>query len=215
MDTSRAVVDAGKANQADMRKCTVSERSGGHFCSLGLPGDCQVYFGASGKRALGGVLELPGGLLGASSALLGLLLGASWSLLGPQGRRAPDVRYNTLSGSLLGAVLGASWAVFGALWLSLSAPGESWSPLVSLCGCVGAILAAFWAVVERRQAEKAGTPKTFENYRKINVFCSLVPSWGPPGESLVGLRERLGSFLGRLGAVLGVLERPLGVSGPS
>ena len=99
--------------------------------------------------------------------------------------------------------------------LSLSAPGESWSPLVSLCGCVGAILAAFWAVVERRQAEKAGTPKTFENYRKINVFCSLVPSWGPPGESLVGLRGRLGGFLGRLGAVLGVLERPLGVSGPS
>ena len=159
LGTSRAVVDAGKANQADMRKCTVSERSGGHFCSLGLPGDCQVYFGASGKRALGGVLELPGGLLGASSALLGLLLGASWSLLGPQGRRAPDVRYNTLSGSLLGAVLGASWAVFGALWAVFE---RSWGVLEPSCEPLWLCWSDLGGLLGRRGASasrKGGNPK--------------------------------------------------------
>ena len=97
--------------------------------------------------------------LAASSALLGRLLGASWSLLGPQGRRDPDVRYNTLSGSLLGAVLGDSWAVFGALWAVFE---RSWGVLEPSCEPLWLCWSDLGGLLGRRGASasrKGGNPK--------------------------------------------------------
>ena len=41
-----------------------------------------------------------------------------------------------------------------------------------------------------------------------------LASWGPLGRARGALVERLGSFLGRLGAILSVLERSFGDSRP-
>ena len=51
------------------------------------------------------------------------------------------------------AFLGASWAVLGVLLVRLGA----------FLGRLGEVLEATWAVLERRDAEKARTQKTFKN----------------------------------------------------
>ena len=43
----------------------------------------------------------------------------------------------------------------------------------------------------------------------------ILPYWGPLGRPLGGLLARFGGHLSRLGTIVGVLERSLGVSGPS
>eukprot|EP00959_Pyramimonas_sp_CCMP1952_P379760 7955038-Pyramimonas_sp.AAC.1 len=96
--------------------------------------------------------------MGASWGPLRRFLGASWVLLkaswGPPGTETsvpipPLAPFLELSWGLLGP----SWGPFKPCW---GAPGVFWICLVSLFGCLGAI---FGAVVEQRQAEKAGTPK--------------------------------------------------------
>ena len=103
--------------------------------------------------------------------------------------------------------LGPSWRRLGPSWVSL---GPFWGPVGGLLDSLGAILGAFWAVLERREAEKAKTPKSFKHLKSMNFA-----SWGPLGRPLGGLLGRLGGLLGRLGAILGVLDRSLGVLGPS
>ena len=115
----------------------------------------------------------------------------------------------------LGSLLEPSWGPLGPSWRPL---GPSWGPLGlfwgslgGLLGYVGAIFGASWAVVERREAEKARTPKSFKNLRKINDLCLLGPSgecfWRPLGASW----KRLGPS----GGYFGVLDRSFCDSGPS
>ena len=89
---------------------------------------------------------------------------------------------------------------------------QSWGSLGGLLGRLGAVLEASWAVLERRKAEKARTPKTWKKQLKINDFRflgpsweaswrPLGPSWRPLGPSWGHLR-RLGAIFGRLGALL-------------
>ena len=76
----------------------------------------------------------------------------------------------------LGAILGASWAVLGPSWRPL---GPSWS---------------------------IGKPKTRKprQMSKTNGKAMIFASWGPLGRPLGGFLGRLGSFLDRLEAILGV-----------
>ena len=100
----------------------------------------------------------------------GTLLEPSWGPLGPSWRR-----------------LGPSWGPLGPLWVP---PG-------SLRGRLRAIWGASWAVLERREAEEARTPKSFKNRLEINDFSS----WGPLGSAPGGFLGRLAGLLGRLEAV--------------
>ena len=130
--------------------------------------------GASWER-IGGVLGRPGGLLGASWGLgmsvcvppLGPLLGRSGGSLGPSWRAL----------GLSGGPRGPSRGSLGGLL----------SRLVAICG-------AYWAVWERREAEKAETRQSTTHPRDIHDFCFLGPywecSWRPLGR-VGGLLDRL------------------------
>eukprot|EP00959_Pyramimonas_sp_CCMP1952_P002832 58554-Pyramimonas_sp.AAC.1 len=74
----------------------------------------------------------------------------------------------------LGALLEPSW---GPLRLS-------WRPLGGLLGHLGAVLGASWPVLERREADKARTPKSFKKLTEIDDFCSLVPFLKSSGRPL-------------------------------
>ena len=92
-------------------------------------------------------------------------------------------------------------------------------------GRFGAILEASWAVLERRDDEKARKPNTFKNPQEINDFDLLGPSWecswsslgtswrpvGPSGSHL----GRLGAIVQRFEALLDCLGGLLGPLGPS
>ena len=103
------------------------------------------------RGLLGTVVRSLGSRVGASVGLLGAswgLLGASWGLLGASwsGRLGLSVRVPPL-GRLLGPCL--------------EPLGPSWGALRGLLGNLGTVLEASWAVLERRDDEKARTPKTF------------------------------------------------------
>ena len=146
------------------------------IASRGLLGDS---FEASWESfwSLLGRLLCPRGLLGASWGLLG----ASWGLLEASwgGRLGFSVRVPPL-----GPLFGPSWGPLG----------PSWGALEALLGRLGALLGAFWAVLERRDDEKARTLKSFKDPREINDFDLLRrfwekswgflgPSWRPLGPS--------------------------------
>ena len=90
------------------------------------------------------------------------------------------------------------------------------SVLGGLFGRLGAVLGASWAVLERRKAERARSPKTSKKPMKINDFGFLGPSWeaswmplgpswrplGPSGGHL----ERFGAIWSRLKALLDCLR---------
>ena len=135
-----------------------------------------------------------GGLLGP----LGGLLGASWFLLGASRGRGLEMsvlvpRPGTLLEPSWGP-LGPSWRRLGPSWGPL---GPLWVPPGSLWGRLRAIWGASWAVLERREAEEARTPKSFKNRLEINDFSS----WGPLGSAPGGFLGRLAGLLGRLEAV--------------
>ena len=81
---------------------------------------------------------------------------------------------------------------------------------------------ASWAVLERRKAEKARSPKSFRNLRKIDDFRLLGLSWAapwrPPGASWRPLGpswahlRRLGPIFRRLVTFLGHHADPLGAA---
>ena len=81
----------------------------------------------------------------------------------------------------------------------------SWDPLGGLLGRLGAILGASWAVLERREAEEARTPKSFKKQLEINEFSLLGPSWECSWRPLGASCRPFGPFgrhLGRLGAIV-------------
>ena len=103
------------------------------------------------------------------------------------GRKARIVGSCSPSWALLWAVLGPSWEPFR----------PSWGSLGGLLGRLGT-----------SEARKG------ENHNNIgNTFGKHF--WIPLGTPLGPLVGRLESFLSRLGAILGVLERSFGDSGPS
>ena len=71
----------------------------------------------------------------------------------------------------LGTLLEPSWGRLGPSWRPLVPSwgplGSFWGPLGGLLGHLGPILGSSWAVLERREAEKAKTPKSFKHQRKI------------------------------------------------
>ena len=82
-------------------------------------------------------------------------------------------------------------------------------------GRLGTVLGASWAVLERRDDEKARTLKSFKHLFGKSM---ILASWGPLGKNLGARLGCLGGLLGRLEAVLGVLGRSFGdsrVLGPS
>ena len=83
-------------------------------------------------------------------------------------------------------------------------------------GRLGALLEASWAVFERREAEKARRPKSFQNFRKTDDFgllgLSSEASWKPLGALLGPLGCLLGPFGGFLGPSWGILGAFLGPS---
>ena len=89
-------------------------------------------------------------------------------------------------------------------------------------GRLGAVLEAYCAVLDNREAEKAKKPQSLKNQREINDFSlsglssdaswgSLGPSWRPLGPSW-GRLGSLGAIFGRQLALLGSLG---GLFGPS
>ena len=144
----------------------------------------------------------PGGLFGASWGPLGGLLGASWGLLGASWGRGLEMSVRV---PRLGPLLEPSWGPLGPSWRPLGPSwgplGPSWGRLGGLLGRLGAILGASWAVLERREAEKARIPRSFKNHRIITDCWLLGPSWqgswGPLGASW-GLLDPSGRHLGRL-----------------
>ena len=80
---------------------------------------------------------------------------------------------------------------------------------------LGAILGASWVVLERREAETARMPKSFNHLRKINDFCLLGTSWQGSWRPLGASGSHLGRFgaiLWRIGALLDHIEGLLGAS---
>ena len=115
----------------------------------------------------------------------------------------------------IGQLLDVSWTLLGQSWGSLGPYcrslgqssgflGVSWSRLGGLLGCPGAISEASWAVLERREAEQAATPKPFKQLMEHRDFSVLGPcwdaSWGSLGASWGALEPSwlLGSVPGRV-----------------
>ena len=76
---------------------------------------------------------------------------------------------------------------------------------------LAAVLEASWAGLERRKAEEARRPKSFQNLRKTDDFGLLGLSWAPLGPSWSDLGTvlgRLGPFVARKGDNLENLEKP-------
>ena len=118
--------------------------------------------------SLGGELEMS-----VRAPPLGPISGRSWGLLGPSSRP-----------------LGPSWRPLGPSWGPLA---SLWGSLGGLLGYLGAILGTSRAVLERREAENAITPKIFNKLLgKAMIFAYWEASWG-------GLLGRLGASGSRKG----------------
>ena len=89
-----------------------------------------------------------GGPLGALLGRLGGVVGRLEAILD---RRGVTRAVSTLSWTIWALCLGSSWAVLGLSGGSGEPPGA---------------LADSWAVLERRETEKARTPKSFNNFWK-------------------------------------------------
>ena len=91
--------------------------------------------------------------------------------------------------------LGPSWELLG----------PSWSQFGGLFGDLGAVLGACWAVLGRRKAEEDENPKTVQSLGKLKTFLLLrafqEALFGRSGAS----REPLGSLLGPVGKLWGLL----------
>ena len=117
------------------------------------------------------------------------------------------------------ALLGPSWCRLGALGLQellgciWNHNGQSWGRIGPSSGRLGGPLGPLgaWAVSERREAEKARKQKhNIENHKGQSTSLATR---GPLGKPLGG-GPSAGGLWARLGAILGVVERSFGVSGP-
>ena len=160
---------------------------------------------------------------------------ASWGTLGARLGRGQNASLGGFLWSLgrplrvlLAAFLGppgASWGplrslltvwgegdIFGGRARNFSSGSPSWATLEAI---LEAVLGASWVVLERRKAEKARMPKSFQNLYKIDDLGlsgrSRGASWGPLGASWRPLGPSWG-HLGRLGAIFGRLGRLVGSS---
>ena len=98
------------------------------------------------------------------------------------------------------------WEPLGLFWGPLGLFGGR---LGRLLGHLGAILRASWAVLERREAQIARTPKTFKNQWKSNDFCFLGPSWEASWRPLGASWRPLGPSGGHLGRPGAIFRRLL------
>ena len=91
---------------------------------------------------------------------LGAVLELSWAVWGSWKQNARFLNF-------FGARLGPSWGPLGPFWAPLGPSwgplGPSWGHLGGLLGRLGAVFGASWAVLERREAENAKTPKSLKN----------------------------------------------------
>ena len=128
----------------------------------------------------------------------------------------------------LGPLLGRSGGSLGPSWRALGLSGGPRGPsrgsLGGLLSRLVAICGAYWAVWERREAEKAETRQSTTHPRDIHDVCFLGPywecswrplgaCWRPPGPS-VGNLGRLGTIFRRLVALSDRLGGLSGTSGP-
>ena len=159
-------------------------------------------------------------------------MGASWGLLGPSWgplqpsweplEPLPGAYYSesleiSIRGLPLGLLWGHSWgclgALLGRLGRLLGRLGAVLSHLRALLGASWVVLGWSWGSLEPSRSIRQPQKREPKHLSKTNVNLTILAFRDALGRPLGSLLGHLRDLLDRLGAILGVLERSLGVLG--